>query len=41
MVRYSDYTLAEINGMIPYEFEIFYSILINQIKAEKANAKRK
>ena len=35
MVRYSDYTLTEIENMIPYELEIYSSILIQQLKEEK------
>jgi hypothetical protein len=41
MVRYSDYTLSEINNMIPYEFEIYYSILNKHITAEKQKQKEK
>ena len=36
MVRYSDYSLSEINDMIPYEFEIYSAILTKQLKEEKA-----
>lgn len=36
MVRYSDYTLEDINNMIPYEFEIYSAILTKQLKEEKA-----
>jgi hypothetical protein len=39
MVRYSDYTLSEINEMIPYEFDIFYSILVKQLQKEKRQKK--
>lgn len=35
MVRYSDYTLTELENMIPYEFEIFAAILYKQLKDEK------
>lgn len=35
LVRYSDYSLTEIEGMIPYEFEIYSSILVKQLKDEK------
>lgn len=35
MVRYSDYTLTEIENMIPYEFEIYSAILMKQLKEEK------
>jgi hypothetical protein len=35
MVRYSDYSLTEIENMIPYEFDIYSSILMEQIQEEK------
>jgi hypothetical protein len=35
LVRYSDYTLIEIENFIPYEFDIYSSILLSQIKEEK------
>jgi hypothetical protein len=35
MTRYSDYTLTEIENMIPYEFDIYSSILLKQIQEEK------
>lgn len=43
MTRYSDYTLTEIENMIPYEMEIYSAILIKQLKEEKQkrDAKRK
>lgn len=41
MVRYSDYSLSEIEAMIPYEFEIYSAILVKQIQDEnKENAKK-
>ena len=41
LVRYSDYSLSEIENMIPYEMEIFSSILMKQLQEEKAkNARR-
>jgi hypothetical protein len=35
MVRYSEYALSDIEGMIPYEFEIYTAILLNQLTEEK------
>jgi hypothetical protein len=35
MVRYSDYSLTEIEAMIPYEFEIYSAILSKQLQDEK------
>lgn len=35
MVRYGNYSLNEIENMIPYEFEIYTAILIQQLKKEK------
>jgi len=35
MVRYSDYSYDEILNMIPYEMEIYSSILAKQIQEEK------
>ena len=40
MVRYSDYSLTEIEEMIPYELDIYSSILIKQLRDEKKNANR-
>ncbi len=38
-VRYSDYSLTEVENMIPYEMEIYSSILLKQLKEEKKRAK--
>ena len=40
-VKYSNYSLTEINEMIPYEFDIYYNILIKQLKDEQAKRKNK
>jgi len=41
MVRYSDFSYEEILNLIPYELEIFSSILTKQIKDENTqNAKK-
>ncbi len=39
MVRYSDYSLTEIEAMIPYELEIYTSILLKQLEEEKQKRK--
>ena len=38
-VRYSDYSLTEIENMIPYELDIYSTILMKQLQDEK-NANR-
>ena len=35
LVRYSNYSLTEIEMMLPFEFDIFSSILLKQLKDEK------
>jgi hypothetical protein len=37
-VRYSDYTLTEIENLVPYELDIYTAILIQQIQKEESQS---
>ena len=40
-MQHHHYSLAELNGMLPWEREIYVSLLDEHIKAENEKAKRK